>query len=94
MSPCALTEHHAMEAYWGVEIQLQAFLTSALDWGEWSALHAGRFYLQGKSPCYALDRRLGDPQSRSGHGGEEKNSQPLPGLEPPIIQLSRLAFKN
>jgi len=33
-----------------------------------------------------LDRRLGGPQSRSGHGGEEKNSQPLPGLEPPIIQ--------
>jgi hypothetical protein len=26
------------------------------------------------------------PQSRSGLGGEEKNSQPLPGLEPPIIQ--------
>jgi hypothetical protein len=25
-------------------------------------------------------------QSRSGHGGEDKNSQPLPGLEPPIIQ--------
>jgi hypothetical protein len=35
---------------------------------------------------YPLDRRLGGPQSRSGHGGEEKNSQPLPGLEPPIIQ--------
>jgi hypothetical protein len=29
---------------------------------------------------------LGGPQSRSGHGGEEKNSQALPGLEPPIIQ--------
>jgi hypothetical protein len=33
-----------------------------------------------------LDRRLGRPQNRSGRGGEEKNSQPLPGLEPPIIQ--------
>jgi len=33
-----------------------------------------------------LDRRLGGPQSRSGHGREEKNSQPLSGLEPPIIQ--------
>jgi hypothetical protein len=43
---------------------------------------------------YPLDRRLGGPQSRSGRSGEEKNSQPLPGLEPPIIQplaqLSRL----
>jgi hypothetical protein len=26
------------------------------------------------------------PQSRSAHGGEEKNSQPLPGLKLPIIQ--------
>jgi hypothetical protein len=44
-------------------------------------------FLQGKSPWYPLDRRLGGPQSRSGCGGEEKNSQPLPGHEPPIIQL-------
>jgi hypothetical protein len=27
----------------------------------------------------------GGAQSRSGHGGEEKNPQPLPGLEPPTI---------
>jgi hypothetical protein len=32
-----------------------------------------------------LDRRLGGPHSQSG-GGEEKTSQPLQGLEPPIIQ--------
>jgi hypothetical protein len=35
---------------------------------------------------YTVDRRLGEPQSQSGHSGEEKNSQLLPGLEPPIIQ--------
>jgi hypothetical protein len=29
---------------------------------------------------------LGGPQNRSGRGREEKNSQPLPGLETPIIQ--------
>jgi hypothetical protein len=33
-----------------------------------------------------LDRRLGGPQSRSGRGDEEKNSQPLTGIEPPIIK--------
>jgi hypothetical protein len=44
-------------------------------------------YPQGKSPWYPLDRRLGGPQSWSGHGGEEKNFQPLPGLESLIIQL-------
>jgi len=33
-----------------------------------------------------LGRRLGGPQSRSGRGGEDKNSQPLLGLEPPTSQ--------
>jgi hypothetical protein len=33
-----------------------------------------------------LDRKLGGPESWSEHGGEKKNFQPLPGLEPPIIQ--------
>jgi hypothetical protein len=43
-------------------------------------------YPQGKNPRYPLDRRLGGPQSRSGRGVEEKNSQPLPGFEPLVIQ--------
>jgi hypothetical protein len=34
-----------------------------------------------------LDRRLGGRQIQSGRGGEEKNAQPQPGLELPIIQL-------
>jgi len=39
---------------------------------------------------------LGKPQNRPGHGGEEKNSQLLPGLIQPIVQrytteLSRLS---
>jgi hypothetical protein len=33
-----------------------------------------------------LDRRLDELQSLSGRCGIEKNSQPLPALEPPIIQ--------
>jgi hypothetical protein len=33
-----------------------------------------------------MDRRLGGPQSQSGRGGEENNSEPLPGLELPTIQ--------
>jgi hypothetical protein len=43
-------------------------------------------YPQGRSSWYPLDRRLGGPQSRSGCSREEKNSQPLLVLEPPIIQ--------
>jgi hypothetical protein len=31
-------------------------------------------YPQGKSSWYALDRRLGGPQSRSGHSGEEREN--------------------
>jgi hypothetical protein len=29
---------------------------------------------------------MGGTQSRSGRSGEEKNSQPLPGLEPPTMK--------
>jgi hypothetical protein len=47
---------------------------------------SGQLHARRKSPWYPLDRRLGGVQSRSGSGGEEKNSQHLPGLEPPIIQ--------
>jgi hypothetical protein len=56
-------------------------------WWMWVVSFTPRpLYHQAKSPCYPLDRRLSGPQSRSGRGGEEKDSQPLPGLEPPIIQ--------
>jgi hypothetical protein len=41
-------------------------------------------YSQGKISWYPFDR-LGGPQSRSGRGGEEKNSYTLPELELPII---------
>jgi hypothetical protein len=43
-------------------------------------------YSHEKNSFYPLDRMLGGPQSPSGHGGEEKNSQPLPGFELLIIQ--------
>jgi hypothetical protein len=45
-------------------------------------LQAPAALFPGKSPWYPLDRRVGGPQSRSGHGGEEKNSQPPPEIEP------------
>jgi hypothetical protein len=60
-------------------------------------LHVPAALPPGKNSWYPLDRKLGGPQNRSGRGGEEKNSQPLLGLEPPIIQsytteLSRLLY--
>jgi hypothetical protein len=47
-------------------------------------LHVPSALPTGKSPSYPLDRRLGGPQSRSGCGSEEKNSQPPPEIEPEI----------
>jgi hypothetical protein len=45
-------------------------------------LHAPAALPRGNNPRYTLDRRLGGPQSLFGRGGEEQNSQPLPGIEP------------
>jgi hypothetical protein len=49
-------------------------------------LHAPAALPPRKSSWYPLDRRLSGPQSRVGRRGEEKNSQPLPGLETPLTQ--------
>jgi hypothetical protein len=49
-------------------------------------IHAPAALPEGKSLWYPLDRRPGGPQSQSGRGGEEINSQPLSGLESPIVQ--------
>jgi hypothetical protein len=55
-------------------------LISALDGGEWPASRPARFIPIERAP--ELHRRLGGLQSRSGRGGEEKNSQSPPGIEP------------
>jgi hypothetical protein len=36
-------KHYTMKAYWGVEVQIHIFLTSALAGGEWSASHPCHF---------------------------------------------------
>jgi hypothetical protein len=45
-------------------------------------LHAPATLHPGKDPRYSLDRRPGETQGRSGRGGEEKNSQSPPEIEP------------
>jgi hypothetical protein len=44
-------------------------------------LHAPAVLPPGKEPLVSIGRGLGGPRSRSGRGGEEKNSQPPPGIE-------------
>jgi hypothetical protein len=82
-----LTKHHAMKAYWGSGGITPRILDLGTRWRRVVSFMPLPLYLQGKSPWYPLERRLDGPQNRSGRGVEEKNSQPLPGLEPPIIQL-------
>jgi hypothetical protein len=48
-----------------------SFLTSALVGGEWSASRPEPRYPQGRRPRYPLDRRLGEPESRSRLCGED-----------------------
>jgi len=62
-------------------------LTSVLHGGEWSASRSGRFTRR-EEPPYPLVRKLGGPQSRSGHGVEEKNSQPFAENRTLIIRTS------
>jgi hypothetical protein len=77
-----LTKHHAMKTYWGNGGIVPRILDLGTRW-RWAVSFILRpLYPQGKMPWYPLDRRLGVPQSRSGRGGEEKNFQPLPGIEP------------
>jgi len=38
-----LSEHHAIKTHWGVDVWLHAFLTLALDGGEWLASSSGLF---------------------------------------------------
>jgi hypothetical protein len=71
-----------MKSYERVAIELHAFLTSALDGGVRSASRPGALPPEERAPRYPLDRRLGGPQSRSGHGGEQKKIPTPAGKKP------------
>jgi hypothetical protein len=75
-----------MKAYWGSGVIAPRILDLGTRWGRVVSFTPRPLYPQEKSPWYLLDRRLGGPQSRSGGSGEVKNSQPLSGLKPPIVQ--------
>jgi hypothetical protein len=71
-----------MKAYW----ESGGIAPHILDLGtrrRWVVSFTSRpLYPHGKSARYPLDRSLGRPQSRSGRGAEEENSQFPPGIEP------------
>jgi len=71
-----------MKVYWGSEGIVPCILDLGVRW-RWVVSFTSRpLYPQGNSPWHPLDRRLGGLQIRSGRSGEEKNSQPSPGIEP------------
>jgi hypothetical protein len=74
-----------MEAYWRSGCIAPCILDLGTRWRWVISFKPRPLYIQGKSPWYPSDKRLGGLQRRSGRG-EEKNSQPLSGLELPIIQ--------
>jgi hypothetical protein len=78
------TEHHPMKVYWGGGIAPR-IIDLGTRWRWVVTFTPQPLYPQGNSHWYKLDRRLGGTQSRYGRGGGERNSQPLPGLEPLII---------
>jgi hypothetical protein len=51
-------------------------------WGRVTASRPAALYTRGNDPWLLLYRRLGGPQSRSGHRICKKNPLPLPGIEP------------
>jgi hypothetical protein len=81
-----LTEHHASEAYWWIGRMTPRTLEFGTRWRTVVSFTLWPLYSHGKRPWYPLERRLVGHQNWPGRGDEEKISQPLPGLEPPIIQ--------
>jgi hypothetical protein len=77
-----LTKHHAMKTYCGSGGIALHILDFGTRW-RWVVSFTPRpLNRQGRSPRYPLDWKLGGPESRSGRGGEDRNFQSPPGIEP------------
>jgi hypothetical protein len=73
-----------MKTDWGSGDTAPCILDFGTRWRQVDSFIPRSLYLQGKSPWYPLDRRLGVPQNQSRHGGDEKHSQLLLGIKPYI----------
>jgi hypothetical protein len=70
-----------MKAYWGSG-GIAPWIIYLCTRRRWVVSFTPRpLYPRRKTARYPLHRRLGEPRSRSGHGGKEKNSQPPSGIE-------------
>jgi hypothetical protein len=80
--PVLSTEHHAMEAYWGMEVWFHTFLTSALDGGEWSVSRAGHFNPRERAPDSHWIGGWVGPRAVLDAVAKRKIPSPPPGIEP------------
>jgi hypothetical protein len=69
-------KRHAMKFYWALEVQLHAFLNSAVDEAKWSASRPSRFHPRKIAPIIYWKTMLDVTQSRSGCGSIGKMSLP------------------
>jgi hypothetical protein len=70
-----LTKHDAMKTYGESEGICPRIIGLDTKWRCAVSFKLRPLYPHGKSPQHPLDRKLGEPMSRYGHGGDEKNSQ-------------------
>jgi hypothetical protein len=72
-----LTKHHAMNTYWGSGDRLHAFLTSAVDGGEWSVSRFGRLAPEKEHPVSIGYERGWAPEPAGMNGmARRKNHSP------------------
>jgi len=77
-----LSKHHTMKTYGGMEVQLHACLTMALDRREWSASQPSHFTPRERAPC---TYQIGDweaPRACLYVMVNRKESVSLPGIKP------------
>jgi hypothetical protein len=74
----SLLKSHATNTYGGIRGIAPRILNRDTKWR--------RVVTFTPRPLCPQGKRLGGPHSRSGRGGEEKNSHPLLGIEPPIVK--------
>jgi len=74
-----------MKMYAEVEVELDVFLTSAMDWGEWPAGHSSHFTPRERAPStHWLEEWVG---SRASLDTVAKRKIPSPYQEPPLSSL-------
>jgi hypothetical protein len=86
-----------MKAYWGVGIQLHAFLTSIQDGGEWSASRPGRFTPRERAPGthwiggWVGPRAVLNKVVKRKIPSPRRESNPITPIVQPVAHLSQLS---